>query len=40
MFCNFLHLLQIEGRLGDYQTPYGWQEVEMTEGNIAELQPR
>jgi hypothetical protein len=31
---------QREGRIGDYQLPYGWQEVDLNEGNVSELQPR
>lgn len=31
---------KVEGKIGDYQTPFGWEEVELNETNVAELQPR
>ena len=31
---------KVEGKMGDYEAPAGWEEVEMNEANVTELQTR
>ena len=31
---------KVEGKMGDYEAPAGWEEVEMNETNVTELQTR
>ena len=33
-------LNKVEGKMGDYEAPAGWEEVEMNETNVTELQTR
>ena len=33
-------VIKVEGKMGDYEAPPGWEEVEMNETNITELQTR
>ena len=32
--------VKVEGKMGDYEAPSGWEEVEMNEANVTELQTR
>ena len=32
--------IKVEGKMGDYEAPAGWEEVEMNETNVTELQTR
>ena len=31
---------KVEGKMGDYEAPSGWEEVEMNETNVTQLQTR
>ena len=32
--------VKVEGKMGDYEAPAGWEEVEMNEANVTQLQTR
>ena len=32
--------VKVEGKMGDYEAPSGWEEVEMNEANVTQLQTR